>query len=374
LTSGVILATAVTLAAAAVLNQGCEPQPLDPGGGPGAGGSRSPLGAGGRTGMGGTINTLGIGGFAGGIGMQCGAVNTPARQLPPDILILLDASGSMNDDADNNVCSNGCGASSKWALATSAINAVVAETDGSIRWGLKFFADTDATCGVGNNVAVPVGPDNASVIASAIMGRTSANGGVATGSRTPTRAAQNAGAAYLRGLTDLNPRFLLLVTDGAPNCMPGNADSVADDSAGAVAAAAYAYASGIPTMVIGVSTGASPTDTTLSDLAVAGGYPRAGSPSYYPVSSAAELAAALHALIDVTPDCIFALPIAPAGGDYRFGIVVNGTEIPRDTTHVNGWDLTDASQTAIEIYGPICDAVKAGQVTSVQVVIKCSTI
>lgn len=368
-----ILAMAATLAAAA-FNQACSPEPLDSSH-PGAAGSP---GAAGTTGTGGwTGGTLGIGGgaYAGTYGMTCGAVAHPSNQIPTDILILLDASGSMNDDADNNVCNGGCGASSKWAQATAAINAVVAETDGTIQWGLKLFAD-DSTCGVGNGVAVPVGGGNAAAIASAIVGRTSANGGVANGSSTPTRIAESAATTYMQGLTDISPKFLLLVTDGAPNCMPGNVDRAADDSAGAVEAVTYAATAGFPTMVVGVATAGLPADATLNDMANAGGYPRAGSPSYYSVSNTAELENALRALIAMTPDCIFALPPAPNGVGYSsgypsIGVIANGMEIPRDTAHANGWDFTSVSYAAVEVYGPVCDDYKAGKVDTISIVFHC---
>jgi hypothetical protein len=364
-------ASVLAVAAAALAAAACEPQPLVDGVGTGGmGGAGRTTGQGGMTGFGGIPTG---GGAIGGNGTNCGAVPLSLEPVPPDILILLDASGSMNDDTANNTCNNGCGLTSKWAQATPAIKGVVAETEGSIRWGLKFFADTDATCGVGNGVAVPVGSGNASAIAGAILGRTNGIGGVNNGSRTPTRAAENAAAGYLLGLTDLSPRFLLLVTDGQPNCMPGNVDSAADDSAGTVDAVTAAATAGIPTLVIGVSTSASPADATLTDAAIAGGYPRAASPSYYPVSSGAELTAALHALIDQTPDCTFALPPPPnsnlsSGG---IGVVVGGAEIPHDPSHTYGWDYTSTGQTAIEIYGQVCDDINSGAVTSVQVVFRC---
>jgi len=80
--------------------------------------------------------------------MNCAAVDQPLNKLPPDILIVLDASGSMNEDSNNMSCSGGCGANSKWALLTPALNMVVMETQAEVNWGLKLFADTDSTCGV----------------------------------------------------------------------------------------------------------------------------------------------------------------------------------------------------------------------------------
>src|SRR5262245_34938598 len=181
-----------------------------PAGSGGAGASSGgPLGSGASNGGGLVGGGAAQNGHGAVTGMNCAAVQQPLAKAPPDILIVLDASGSMNNDISDAQCNNGCGATSKWALMTPAINTVVGMTDTTVNWGLKFFADTDSTCGVGNGVAVPVGTNSAGAIATAITGRTAGNGGVTNGSRTPTRLAENAGAAYLRGLNDANPRFVL---------------------------------------------------------------------------------------------------------------------------------------------------------------------
>src|SRR6185503_14259676 len=46
---------------------------------------------------------------------NCGVIQQTPTRVQPDVLIVLDASGSMNDDINNAQCSNGCGATSKWA-------------------------------------------------------------------------------------------------------------------------------------------------------------------------------------------------------------------------------------------------------------------
>src|SRR5688572_4775570 len=87
-------------------------------------------GSGGRDGGAGAAlgtGNIGTGGF--GSGQSCGAFDYTLERLTPEILILLDASGSMNDDASNASCSGGCGAASKWAATVAAINATVARTE-----------------------------------------------------------------------------------------------------------------------------------------------------------------------------------------------------------------------------------------------------
>jgi hypothetical protein len=348
---------------------GCGFAPASSGG---AGASGPPLGSGASNGTGLVGGGAAQNGHGAVTGMNCREVMQPLAKLPPDILIVLDASGSMNNDISDTSCgNNGCGATSKWAQMTPAINTVVGMTDTTVNWGLKFFAD-DAMCSVGNNVAVPIGANQAGAVMTAITGRTSANGGVSNGSRTPTRLAESAGATYMRGLADQNPRFILLATDGLPNCQPGATDTAADDSAGAVTAVTDAATMGIPTFVVGIATGGSNADATLSNMAVAGGYPHSPAPSYYSVSSTSEFVAVLQTLVGVATTCTFTVP-EPTGDTDRahIGVVVNGTEIPHDPSMTNGWEYTSTGMTAVQIYGPTCNGIMNGSITNVQIVFKC---
>jgi hypothetical protein len=373
--SNALVATFGLLVAIGYGFAGCGFAPSGTGGAGASSGSNTPLGTGASNGSGLVGGGAAQNGHAAVTGMNCAMVQQPLAKLPPDILIVQDASGSMNNDISDTSCgNNGCGATSKWAQMIPAINMVVSQTDTTVNWGLKFFADTDATCGVGNTVPVPIAAGNAGAIQAALAGRTSANGGVSNGSRTPTRLAENAGANYMRGLTDQNPRFILLATDGLPNCAPGASDTAADDSAGAVMAVADAAAMGIPTFVVGVATGGMGTaDTTLSNMANAGGYPRAGSPTYYNVSSTAEFVSVLQTLVGMAASCTFTVPNPPNDMTDRahIGVIVDGKELTKDTSHANGWDYTSTGMTAVQVYGSTCDAIMNGSAKSVEIVFKC---
>src|SRR5262245_11909295 len=133
-----------------------------------AGGSTGTGGAGGMGGVGGMGGRGGSGGMAGTTPLiildggseapttnpdaNCGARSKTASKVAPDILILLDRSGSMNDNINNQMClpdggigaGMGCGAESKWAKVTPAITQVVSETEADVNWGLKFFPDSSA--------------------------------------------------------------------------------------------------------------------------------------------------------------------------------------------------------------------------------------
>jgi hypothetical protein len=148
-----------------------------------------------------------------------------------------------------------------------------------------------------------------------------------------------------------------------------------DDSAAAVTAVDAARAAGFPVFVVGIATGGGTADTTLSNLANAGGLPKSGTPTYYPVGSAADLAAAIRTLVGVAATCTFQIGPAPTSDgttDLRYiKVFGDSVEITRDTTHANGYDYTDTTMNAIQVYGPLCDQILKAEIHDVTVAFTC---
>jgi von Willebrand factor type A domain-containing protein len=356
--SSALVATVVLFAAI-----GCGFAPAAPGG---SGASGGPLGSGASSGSGTGLVSGGAAqnGHAANSGMNCASVDRPLSKLPPDILIVLDKSGSMDDDASGNSCNTaGC---TKWEQTTAALTQVVTATDGAVNWGLKFFTSPGGSaCTVNNGVEVPIAANNAGAVNGAINAQMPANS-------TPTRRAIETGAAYMATVTDANPKFILLATDGLPNCIPGNSDNAASDMSGAISAVTAAAAMGFQTFVIGIATSSDPmSDATLSMMAVQGGRPRMGTPAYYPVMNQADLVAALNQIVVIAGTCIFTIPPPPNDDTnaMRIGVKVDNADLPQDTSHTNGWDFSGTNQ--VEIYGSQCQAIMNGSVQSVQIVFKC---
>jgi len=344
----------------------------------GTGGVAGTAGLGGSIGRGGTTGGGGMSGQGG--GASCASIERPTSNLLPDILLLQDASNSMNNDITDQLCANpGCGATSKWSVMTAAIKQVVAETESEVNWGLKLFPDTSA-CTVNNGVAVGVGAMNSAAIAAAITARTDAAGNVVNGGQTPTRTAENAAATYLGGLTDPNHKFIVLATDGLPNC-PASGSPQNDDTNGAVTAVTAARNAGFSTFVVGIALTGGTADSALNMMASAGGYPQLGqSTQYYPVTSTAQFETVLRSLVSMANSCTFNVPAPPTtdGTTSRADIAVKVTaggnvgDIPQDASV--GWTYTNASMTSIEFHGVPCDQWKAGSITSVTIVFHCHAI
>jgi hypothetical protein len=297
---------------------------------------------------------------------NCGEMSSEAKMVPPDILIVQDKSGSMNQSPTGASCTNMPAGCSKWSQTTTALNTVVAATETTVNWGLKFFATGNA-CTVSAGAEVPVGPSNATAIATAITG-------AMPGSSTPTRTAMQAAVTYLQTLTDPNPKYILLATDGLPNCAPGNAGTMMDDSAGAEQAVAAALTAGFPTFVVGI--GDTMGTSVLNVMAMNGGKPQMVPPAttyFYQVNNTADLVTALNAIIGSVASCTFNLGQPPNSFSSNNAIDVFGdnVKIPQDPTMTDGWSYVGGSNTQIQIFGPTCDAVMSGAIMKVAITYRC---
>lgn len=346
------------------LGAGC-----DAGGGTltGTGGATLHTGGGGSP-----VMTGSGGGPAGGTGTggipnsACSDAALPAPPLTPDIFIALDTAESMNDGFAGP-CAAGCGPSSKWAAVVDAIDTVVSTTTPEVNWGLTFFTWGDTTCDTGD-IAVPLGATNATGIRSQLAYR-SAGGALMFPGNRPTRAAIGAATRQLSARTTSGWHVILVVTDGAPECVGGGPELTSSDATATLQAITGARTLGFPTVVAGVAIPPGPAETTLAEMAQAGGLARAASPPFAPVSSAGDLVAVMNALVKQTTTCTRAVPEPrvndPGVSRSNIGVRADGVPIPRDGNHADGWDYTDSSLTSIQLYGSACDAARAGVTISI---------
>ena len=208
-------------------------------------------------------------------------------------------------------------------------------------------------CVVNDGVEVPSAPTNYTPVTTAIKAGADAMG-VPGGNGTPTAVAVQKAVAYLQTVKSSNPRYLVLTTDGEPNCADCNAGPML-----AIDAVAAANAAGFHTFVVGVATDAQATDT-LNKMAMAGGEPRAGTPLYYPVANRQDWLTTLGLITGLVSNCVFPLDKLPPSPD-DVAATASGCGLARPA-HANGWDY-GAGNKSIQVYGPACDKIKmaAGQ-------------
>ncbi len=275
---------------------------------------------------------------------------------PPDLLVVLDRSGSMQSPPQQFPPIF----TPKWTIMRNGLNSVAAAKDQAIKFGLLEFPSDD-NCAADASVEVPIALGASGAIATYFSNR-SPNG------NTPAHIGLGSALAHFNSLP-VNPagRYVLFATDGLPNCMGGDPD-VASNAATVSAVTALASA-GIPTYVLGFGTFADPT--ILNDAAVAGLKPKPGSTKYYEANNAAELDQALQAIAGgvIVPSCSYQLASAPPVPE-DVTVTLNGVVVPRSPSHTDGWDYHPDAMT-ITFFGSYCASIQSGSVANVSFVYGC---
>jgi hypothetical protein len=293
---------------------------------------------------------------------NCGSVTSSTSHLPADVLLVLDRSGSMNysiaDDCycdanlagrNGTVCADTANCTTRWPALTTALDATLSATSGSINWGLKLYSSSGSGCTVSNNVEVAISATAVSAIQTQV-------GNTQPGGNTPTAQAITAAANYFKGVNDGNNHVILLATDGEPNC--GSGGSTAPNVDATVVAIQTA---GFPVYVIGIG----PSVGNLDNFANAG-----GTGNYYPATSPQSLADAFSSISTAVTTCTFSSPTAPPDPN-NVAVYLDKNLVNKDP--VNGWSFGANNQTIV-LNGDSCDKVKSGTATNVQIYFGCGEI
>ena len=183
-----------------------------------------------------------------------------------------------------------------------------------------------------------------------------------TANSTPTRLAIQAAVTYLDTVTDSNPKYILLATDGEPNCAPGTTKTTNSDLAGAVTAVGNAAAAGYKVFVIGVG----PEAGNLTDLAVAG-----ETEHFYSATTPAELSAALSTIVGtVAAGCTYPVDATKISNPNAIGVYIDKSLVPQNGT--DGFSI-DSANTTITINGTYCTDLTSGKKTTVEIFLPCDT-
>jgi hypothetical protein len=276
---------------------------------------------------------------------------------PPDMLVVLDRSGSMNSPPATFPPTF----TTKWASMKTSLTSVVTAKQQQIKFGLLEFPSDDncaATAAPKVNIGLGSGPGVTNYFSNR-----SPNG------NTPAHIGLASALTYFNSLP-VNPagRYVLFATDGLPNCLGGVPETASD--AQTVAAVTALFNAGIKTYVLGFGQFAGMAGV-LNDAAVAGGKAKPGATKYYEATNAAELSAAFQQIAGgvIVPSCSFQLQTTPPDPN-NVTVTINGVSVPRSPSHATGWDYSPNAMT-ITFFGAYCDQIKAGTMTNVSFAYGC---
>ena len=312
----------------------------------------------------------------------CGESDFNISRVIPDILILLDRSNSMSQPPPTPPL---------WNTIRNAIITVTATMADSIWFGLMAFPNSKAPnvcAGLSNQCTAPA-PEGWNVpiaettlaldIETALMALTTCGG-------TPIAMSLQSAGQYLLTLTDDHPKYIILATDGAPNCNESlsspctctgtncaiNPLNCLDDVR-TYGVLAELCANGINTYILGMG-GAAEWADVMNQMAING---CTGMP--YAADDPASIQAALDDIAGAVASCQFDLNCADIPDPDMVNFYFDGEPIPRDTSHTNGWDWIDPCDSTIdesgivEFFGVPCERIMNREVETVSATFGCPT-
>jgi hypothetical protein len=275
---------------------------------------------------------------------SCGGMQFALQRVPPNVMLVLDRSGSMSEAI-------GAGSTtSKWTDLSMAIQSVVQGYDSQVRLGASLFSG-DGNCGAGTLTLAA--PTNGANILSQVNGSS-------PGGNTPT--AVTLDKIIQQGMLNDSTRdnVVVLATDGEPNC--GDTDVTSRINT------LYNQTPSVKTYVIGVGDATASDPTLLDAWAVAGHTARVGAATqYYQANSPQDLKNAFDQIVAGVVSCKFKLQSA-APDPTQLYVWLNGQKVALDAQ--NGFSY-DASGPSVSLNGAACDQLKASPNDKVQVVYGC---
>lgn len=329
---------------------------------------------------------------------ECGGDAVNAGQVPANLLLVIDRSESMLDtpagfDED------------KWTSLNDALATALEQLPATAALGLQLFPSPDDPDADNARCGMPSGGDLTVAVAGAeqaVPAVTMALDGATPVGSTPTAAALARAFDYFSagpGFELPGNRFVLLATDGGPNCNPdltceadacttnldgdcpqavenccagAAGDGCLDDEATLEQVQSLRDV-GITTYVVGIP-GSSDYADLLDELAIAGGAPTPEpSPRYYRVGDSAELAQVLNAITtQLVMTCDFQLAEQPPDPN-KVNVFVDGEVVAQEGA--DGWEYDrSTSPYSIVLKGATCERVQTDGAQSVRFEFGCPTV
>lgn len=335
---------------------------------------------------------------------ECGVTSIEASFSAANVLLVIDKSSSMDDQPDGFELK-------KWDALKAALAPALEAVQDEMSFGLLLYPFNqqaeisldcfDDCCEVPSApAAIEVGIEPGTRSVSKVM---SALEATAPGGGTPTAAALDAALSYFTtgaGKDLEGDRFVLLATDGGPNCGDSSATCASDhctpnldglcpadqgnccrgdgsyclDDAAVVQKIRALAAASVPTFVIGIP-GSEGYAAYLNTFATAGGVPNPKGPDYYAVSAKGGVEALTRTFNDITTHLVRSCDIdlgTPPAQKQLVNVAVDCNLVPFEDGA--GWDISADAPTTLALAGDTCDRVKREGARRIDVIYGCPTV
>jgi len=263
------------------------------------------------------------------------------RPRRAQMIVVADRSGSMSARTSDG--------STRWGALRTAVNQVLPRVDLTYELGVAIYP-INGSCGIApTGVNLPPITGGGSLI-QMFLSQFGPDGA------TPTQQALDAARQWYASNPSTLPRFILLATDGAPNC--------GSDVGEVVQSLQALRSAGVDTFVLGIPGPAS----ALQQMAIAGGRARNG--TFYEANNTAQLEQALREITAAVAECQYDLPSppAPVRDPSLLRITFDGVTVAPGG---NGWVFTDSTNRSIRFQGAACTTLRAGNVRRITALYNC---
>jgi hypothetical protein len=336
---------------------------------------------------------------------ECGATSVEATFSAANVLLVIDKSSSMDDQPKGFELK-------KWQALKAALEPALTAVQDEISFGLLLYpfrtqSEIPLDCFEGccevptGTAAIQVGIEPGSGSVAKVMDALNATG---PGGGTPTAAALGAALSYFTtgdGKDLQGDRFVLLATDGGPNCggndticgadqCTPNLDGLCPAAQGNCCAGEGSYCltdtavvqkiraladASVPTFVIGIP-GTERYADYLNAFASAGGVPNPKAPpNYYAVSADGGVAQLTQTFVDITTHLVRScdVELGPVAPPKTFvNVAVDCDIVPFEDGA--GWDISADSPSTLVLAGDTCKQVKRQGARRIDVVFGCPTV
>ena len=342
-----------------------------------------------------------------------------AENLETNILLAMDKSGSMNNVPE------GFGVS-KWEALKTALSTALGEAQNRISFGIELFPTTAEVAPIPEDchprccempahaeMNVPITPGSQGVTSIlSLLNQTAPGGG------TPTAVALARAHAYFAngaGVQLTGQRYVLLATDGGPNCNPNLACEIdqctshIDEAPGCPPPAIAEYSCcatnsegcldaadtllrikelgelGVQTIVVGIP-GSEAYRNNLDDFAWEGGAPQEdAATNYYEVAASGGVQALTDTFVRITRklvnNCEIAVPEPPPGQPLalnKVNVAIDCATLPQknEADDSSNWQFVfddTGKPIFVTILGPHCERIQAEGVERIDTIFGCLT-
>ena len=341
---------------------------------------------------------------------DCGEAKVNIPIVTPSVMLVLDKSGSMvampsgfwdhdQDDADDDgiqdadMVSPATPQISRWNSLWTVVDLIANNFNASMNMGMVLFPSkaakgdySEIACVVNATPEVAIGSENAAKIIAAIPGATEDKTTIQGG--TPAAKGIKSALAALAAASSEQPKFMILVTDGAANCQENAPNTTAlfeEYDEAVVELLQMAAMAGIKTYVVGIDISKEMTPIAkdgnpdgiipyekMNAVAEAGGVPRDGEEKFFNTTNQGQLQEALEMISKQILSCTIDLEPAPKYKDYVEVTVKSeyGRTQVTDCATEDGWHYAPMAKpedpVRIELCGQACSDFQSTGVVDIQ--------